>query len=250
MQAVVDSLITSYQKTGTGPVVLFLHGWGDNQATFNILAKELAGKYTVLTVDLPGFGGTQPPQETWGVEDYCEFVAKFLDKIDMKDIYCVVGHSNGGTIAIRGLALRKFDAQKLVLLSSAGVRDVYKGRKKALRIAAKAAKAVTYPLPERLRQKIKKKAYKTIGSDMFVAEHLQETFKRVVTDDVQEEAHKLKLPTLIIYGADDEATPPSFGELYHNAISGSQLKIIDSAEHFVHHDQPQKVSRLLREFLK
>ena len=249
MQVVVNDLLTSYEKTGTGPTILFLHGWGDSAETFKALALKLQGQYTTVTVDLPGFGGSQAPKETWGVDNYAQFVHQFLQKIEIKKVHGVIAHSNGGTIAIKALAKGEVSSDTLVLIASAGVRDVYKGRKKALRIVAKAAKLATYPLPKSVQTKLKKKAYKTIGSDMFVAEHLQETFKKVVTDDVQADAATLRLPTLLIYGSKDEATPASYGTLFHQAITGSDLEIIEGAGHFVHHDEPDKVFMLVQGFL-
>lgn len=249
MQVVVDSLLTSYERAGTGPVILFLHGWGDSAQGFSQLTTALQAEYTIVAVDLPGFGSTQPPQESWGVEDYALFVSHFLEKIEIDKVHAVIAHSNGGTIAIKALATKKVASDSLVLLASAGIRDVYKGRKKALRLAAKAAKAATYPLPKTIQSKLKKKAYKTIGSDMFVAEHLQETFKKVVTDDVQADAATLKLPTLLIYGSQDQATPVSYGQRFHKAIHGSDLEVLEGAEHFVHHDEPEKVLMLIKGFL-
>jgi pimeloyl-ACP methyl ester carboxylesterase len=249
MQVIVDSLLTVYEKAGTGPTILLLHGWGDTHTTFGALTRDLAASYTILLLDLPGFGGSQAPTEAWGLDDYAEFLNKFLAKIDSQDIYAVVGHSNGGAIAIRGLATKKLTSKKLVLLASAGIRDVYRGRKKALRWTAKAAKVATYPLPKSLQTKLKKGAYRTIGSDLFVAEHMQETFKRVVTDDVQKDAATLHVPTLIIYGSKDTATPPVYGERYQHAITDSRLEVLEGAGHFVHHDEPQKVATLIQEFL-
>jgi pimeloyl-ACP methyl ester carboxylesterase len=250
MQVIVDKLLTSYEKTGKGPTILLLHGWGDSHITFNSLARDLQRKYTIISLDLPGFGGSQPPNQAWGLDDYCDFVAKFLKKIGHEKLYAVIGHSNGGSIAIRGLANDSLKSDKLVLISSAGIRDVYKGRKKILRIAAKAAKAATSPLPKSAKNKLKRGAYQAIGSDMFVAEHLQETFKKIVIDDVRADAARLKLPTLLIYGADDKATPPAYGEMYQDAISGSMLQIVDDGGHFVHHDKPEAVSEFIMEFLK
>jgi pimeloyl-ACP methyl ester carboxylesterase len=249
MQVVVNSLMTSYEKTGSGKTVLFLHGWGDSKEGFKELASELSKHFTVVAVDLPGFGGTEAPEDGWGIGDYIDFVDGFIKKIGVAP-YAVIGHSNGGAIAIRGLGSKKLSAQRLVLLGSAGVRNTYKARKKILRLAAKAAKIATYPLPKRVQNKIKKKAYKTVGSELFVAEHMQETFKKVVTDDVQADAAKLTLPTLLIYGANDTATPPSYGKSYNALISGSELHVLPDAGHFVHHDRPNEVRELVKEFLQ
>jgi abhydrolase domain-containing protein 6 len=250
MQLVVDSLLTSYRRYGQGKPrsILLLHGWGDSSQGWQEFARSLDDDYEVVSVDLPGFGQTERPDKPWGLDDYAGFVAAFLQKAGIKP-YAIIGHSNGGAIAVRGLAQGRLQADKLVLLSSAGVRSEYKGRNKAIRLVAKAGKALATPLPGSVKQRLRRKLYTTVGSDMLVVEELQETFKRVVNDDVQADAARLALPVLLVYGENDVSTPPSFGRLLHERISGSTLEIIGSAEHFIHRDQPAKVERLVKEFL-
>jgi pimeloyl-ACP methyl ester carboxylesterase len=84
---------------------------------------------------------------------------------------------------------------------------------------------------------------------MLLVPHMQETFKQTVRQDVQEEASQLKLPTLLIYGQNDRATPPLYGEIYQQLIKGAKLQIVPDAGHFVHHDQPAQSMELIREFL-
>jgi len=136
-----------------------------------------------------------------------------------------------------------------VLLASAGIRGTYKGRVKVLRYITKAGKALTMPLPTAIKRKLRRKVYKTVGSDMLVAEHLQETFKNVVTDDVRQDASQLTQPTLLIYGEQDEATPVWYGEAFHQLINGSTLEILPGAGHFVHIDRPAEVVRAIEGFL-
>jgi pimeloyl-ACP methyl ester carboxylesterase len=59
MQVIVDGLLTNYYKVGHGPVVLGLHGWGDNSRTFSQLSKNLEERYEFIGLDLPGFGESQ-----------------------------------------------------------------------------------------------------------------------------------------------------------------------------------------------
>jgi pimeloyl-ACP methyl ester carboxylesterase len=79
---------------------------------------------------------------------------------------------------------------------------------------------------------------------------LQETIKKTVRQDVQADASKISVPTLLIYAADDHAVPQSSGKRYQQLIANSQLEIIPEAGHFVHHDQPDKVTALIERFLK
>jgi len=250
MQVVVDGLLTNYSKTGAGPVVVLLHGWGDSLETFASLQKKLSGDYTVISVDLPGFGKTAAPSETFNLAKYAQFVHDFVDKIVDEPIYALIGHSNGGAISIKALVSANLAPPKLVLLASSGVRSTYKGRKKALRIAAKAAKLPTKLMPEHIQKKLKKKAYASIGSEMFVAEHLQQTFKEVVGEDLLASTNKVQADTLLLYGSKDTATLPAFGELFADKIQQSELHIIEGADHFLHHTHAPKVESLIAEFLE
>jgi len=249
MQVVVDTLLTTYDKAGKGKlVVLLLHGWGDSLKTFDGLSRELAKHYTVLRLDLPGFGATQPPHEVWGLEQYAKFVHAFLVKLQIPAIHAVVGHSNGGAVAICGLAQQQLSAEKLVLLSSAGIRSRQNGRRFALKIVAKTGKAATFWLPARTKKRMRQQLYKTAGSDMLIAPHLEDTFKKTVRQDVQTDAASLRIPTLLVYGQDDAATPPIYGEILHNAIDGSTLHILPGG-HFIHQDQLPEVAQTIQGFL-
>lgn len=257
MQVVVDSLLTTYDRSdggGSNPrknrrTVVLLHGWADNATSWRQVRESLAVHYDVIAVNLPGFGGTQKPEGIWGLNEYAVFVAAFLKKIGVKEAYAFVGHSNGGAMAIRGLANGSLQSEKLVLLAAAGIRTELQGRKKLLRVLTKTGKVLTYPLPATVRKRLRKQLYTSVGSDMLVAEHMQETFKKVVTDDIQADAAKLTLPTLLVYGEDDRSTPVHYGRILHNLIAGSTLEVLGATGHFVHLDRPSEIEKLLAEFL-
>lgn len=249
MQAVVDEKIVTYVRSGSGRTVVMLHGWGDDSRTFAKISKHLAVNYEVIAVDLPGFGGTQGPAQAWGLNNYAEFVAAFLAKIGVDSVYAYVGHSNGGAIAIRGLSQSLLQAERLILLASAGVRTEDKTKKRALRLLAKTAKVAVKPLPGRVQNKLKKRAYAAVGSEMYVADGMQEIFKNIITDDVQDDAAVVTIPTLLIYGDADQATPSHWGQKFHQAITGSKFVLLDGGGHFIHHEQPERVATLVEEFL-
>lgn len=251
MQVVVRGLMTQYDIVGSADAastVLILHGWGDDSRSWKQFAGKFAKKHRVVMLDLPGFGGTEAPKTGWGLDDYARFVHDFLTKVAVRP-QIIIGHSNGGAIAIRGLGSGELSADKLILLASAGIRGEYKGRLKALRYAAKAAKTLTAPLPKSAKQRLRRGAYKTIGSDMLVAEHMQETFKKVVSDDVRADAAKLTLPTLLVYGDHDDQAPPAYGRMLHEKIAGSKLEIIPETGHFLQIDQPAVTQKLIEEFV-
>lgn len=251
MQLVVNALLTSYSVVGKGKQkVLFLHGWGDQGKTFEMLAKDLvkSKKYTAILLDLPGFGGTQGPPKGWGLDDYANFINEFLEKTEHSP-KIIIGHSNGGAIAIRGLSSGILSAEKLVLIASAGIRKS-STKKKLLLGVTKSAKLGTKLLPNKLQQRIRQKLYSSIGSDYLVVEEMQDTFKKIVATDVTQDAANLSLPVCLIYGEKDNSTPPEYGQAFKQLINNSQLSIIPQAGHFVHQEQVYKVSKIVQEFIK
>jgi pimeloyl-ACP methyl ester carboxylesterase len=250
MQVIVNALLTRYEVQGKGKVVLLLHGWGDSATGMQDLSASLGKRYAVVSLDLPGFGNSQSPHGAWGLDAYAEFIQVFLHKIGRSDLWAIVGHSNGGAIAVRGLAAGYLRSERLVLMASAGIRGVDKGRVRALRVVAKTGKLFVKPLPKATQAKLRKKFYTDIGSDMLVAEHLQATFKRIVRDDVRADAAQLTLPTLLLYGDNDTQTPLWYGEAYHELIADSTLEVLGGAGHFVHIDRPREVVKAIEGFLK
>jgi pimeloyl-ACP methyl ester carboxylesterase len=249
MQVIASDLMVSYTRQGKGKPVVILHGWGDNSASWQKFTVDLSKQYDVIVPDLPGFGNSQAPAAPWGLDEYAKLIATFLQKLKVKP-YAIIGHSNGGAIAIRGVATSMLSAEKLVLLSSAGIRGEYKGRNKMLRMVTKTGKLLSSPLPKATKQRLRLKVYKTVGSDMLVAEHLQETFKKVVADDVRVDAGRVKLPTLLIYGEKDAQTPLAYGREYNQLIKGSKLEVLPGIDHFVQLHASPMILKLIRGFLK
>jgi pimeloyl-ACP methyl ester carboxylesterase len=250
MQVVINNILTQYSKTGSGPVVVLLHGWGDSTKTFTRLQEVLSAKFTVLSLDLPGFGVTEKPDRPYTLADYVAFIAEFLRKTETKKVYSYLGHSNGGSIAVKGLGANVLSSDKLVLLASAGIRSRDTLKQRFFRIIAKIVKLPLYLLPKNTRDKVRKKIYGLIGSDLFVAEGMEETFRNVVSEDLLNEAAAIHSDTLLLYGKDDKATPPLFGEMYQEVIKRSHLEVVDGAGHFIHLDKPDIVSGKIEEFLK
>ncbi len=250
MRIVVDNLLTSYKLEGKGKLVLLLHGWGDSAKGLSQLQRQLAAHYQVLALDLPGFGVTEVPHESWDLDNYAHFVRAVLEKLALKQPYAVIGHSNGGALTIRAISLKCLQPHRIVLLAASGVRTNNSSRRLVLQVVAKTGNLATKWLSERYRRSLRKNLYGAVGSDMLAVPELQDTFKRTVRQDVQGDAVIIDVPTLLIYAANDDAIPVADGKQYRHLIKTSRLEIVDQAGHFVHLDQPTQVQRLIEEFLQ
>lgn len=245
MQVIVDGLLCEYELEGHGPLLVWIHGWGDNFSS-NPLVARLAKQYSVLTPHLPGFGGSQLPVGIWGLDEYASFVAHFLNKLEQPLPVALIGHSNGGAIAIKGLSTKVLSAGKLVLLDSAGIRS---GDHFTFKAIAKIGKIATAWMPSAYRRRLKQKLYRTVGSDLLVKPELSDSFKKIIRQDIVQDASIVQIPTLIVYGQDDNDTPPEYGRILADVIKRSELAIIPHAGHFVYLDQTDAVYNIVHKFI-
>ncbi len=250
MQVIVFGKIVNYETTGNNkPVIVLLHGWADTMHTFKKLEPFLKESYNCIALDLPGFGSSEKPTKAYNLQDYTLFVAEFLRKIDEPNVYAFIGHSNGGSILIKGLSESILKSTKLILLASAGIRSTATFKKSILKYLAKFISVFLFILPSSLKNKIKKFLYAKIGSELYVAEGMQESFKQVVAEDLLEKSSLIKIPTLLIFGGKDTATPVDYGRMYNKSMSNSRLKTIESAGHFLHQTHTGKVIEYAKDFL-
>lgn len=117
----VDRRTVRFTAGGTGPSVLFLHGWGLGHHAYRAGLRRLAHLgYHVIAPALPGFGGTpdlEPGNRTF--VGYARWVTRFLKAVDVRPTI-IVGHSFGGGVATRLVADNLGIAESLVLLNSVG----------------------------------------------------------------------------------------------------------------------------------
>ena len=250
MKIIVDNLATEYKDEGAGKVLLFLHGWKDSLESFDQIIPSLASEYRVIRLDLPGFGKTALPKETWDLDNYINFVNSFIIKLNISP-YALIGHSFGGRIIIKGVSDEKLKSEKIVLIGSAGIAKRKTLKNYFFTVIAKIGKLVTYIPPFYFYRNIfKKKLYSFVGSDYFNTGALKNTFLKVIKEDLSEYAKKINTPTILIWGIDDTETPVTDGERLSGMIKGSRIEKIENAGHFVHKQKSTEVAKLIKEFLK
>ncbi|MGN0486941.1 MAG: alpha/beta fold hydrolase [Acutalibacteraceae bacterium] len=252
MNKVIDSLNINYICRGEGDPVLLLHGWGSNIKLFENTINILAQKYQVLAMDMPGFGESDEPKEPWSVDDYVDFVLKFLQDYSFEKI-TLLGHSFGGRVIIK-LCARElpFEVEKVILLDSAGVKPKKTFSQKAKQGIYKATKniyssaAVQKLFPdalENLRRRNGSADYNAASPVM------RQTLVKVVNEDLTDLMPHVKAPTLLIWGRNDDATPLSDGQLMEKLMPEAALVVFDGAGHYSFLDCQAQYSRVLASFM-
>jgi len=94
----------AYRRFGTGPDVLFVHGWPVSGATFRTLLPYLVDDVTCHVIDFPGAGSSRfDATTTITIDRHIETVRAVVDQLGL-DAFAVVGHDSGGMIARHALA--------------------------------------------------------------------------------------------------------------------------------------------------
>jgi pimeloyl-ACP methyl ester carboxylesterase len=105
-----DGIHVQYRVYGTPgkaePALVFIHGWSCDSNYWREQVPEFKKKYTVVTVDLAGHGGTDGSRSDWSMARFGQDVATALAAVPNKQLV-LVGHSMGGPVAIEAARLLK-----------------------------------------------------------------------------------------------------------------------------------------------
>lgn len=246
----IEGLSVRYLRAGEGPPAIVLHGWGARIETVASIVEALAPVATVYALDLPGFGESDPPPRPWGVEDYARLLSRFLDALAIEPPAALVGHSNGGRVAIALAATEPQKVSRLLLIDSAGIRPrrgpSYYRKVAMAKVGKHAARWLGAP-GLRLRELLVGRA--ASADYAATAPQMRPTFVRLVNADLRGLLPKIAAPTLLIWGANDTATPVSDGQLMERLIPDAGLVVFEGAGHYSYLEQPRRFATIARHFL-
>lgn len=240
MLAVIDGLRINYEVYGQGERLLLLHGWAVNLHSFETIIPALSQNFQVIALDLPGFGHSEAPKTAFGVYDYANFLEKFLDFLDVKEVN-LLGHSMGGGVALAYVLSYK-RSRKLILEDSAAIR------KKGLAILTKIYIAKTlklFALPyfrQHLKHILGSTDYKNAGG-------MRPTLVKLVNEDLSGRLREIAQPTLIVWGQNDKTTTLDEARRLNEGIRGSRLEVMSDCDHFPHLEQPTEFAKIVTGFL-
>lgn len=226
-------ILPSTAGTQAQPTLIWLHGWGQTGDSLMPLARLFTHRGHNYIPDLPGFGGTAGLEEGAGSAAYADALYQFLDKQGTRvERPVLIGHSFGARVAIRFAARYPESVGGLVLIAGAGLKRHrtlgFRLRAAALRLIGKTAR-----LFDTLFNTTLHTAFRTrFGSaDYRNAGPLRATLVSVVNEDLTPQAQQINVPTLLIYGTEDDATPSEFGERYQALIPNATLHVLQGFGH-------------------
>lgn len=244
MEIQIDGRRVRYIDEGQGPEVLLLHGWAAPAETYRRIIDLLSPRCRVVAPDLPGFGGSEEPETPWTVDDYVDFTLKFAAAVHITSPV-LFGHSYGGRIIIKLLNRpdQPMKVKKAILMDAAGIKPKHGISYYVKVYSYKAVKHLMPQLAEKMRGKVGSTDYKNASPLM------RKTMVLAINEDLTRYLKNIHVPTLLIWGENDTATPLSDGKLMEKEIPDAGLVVLKGAGHFSFLNQWGIFSRVLDSFI-
>ena len=250
MEIEIKNKKINYEIEGEGKAVILLHGWLASLETMKPLQKHLANWFKVYNVDIIGFGKSDLPDEPMSTDDYGDFLNDFINTLNIENPI-LIGHSNGGRTILNYAGRNLGNINKIVLIDSAGIKPKRKPSYYFKVYTFKAVKNTVKILPKKF-DNLREKALSKFGSSDYKSspEVLRKTMNIILNEDQRKNMPNINVPTLMIWGDEDTATPLEDAKKMEKLIPNSGIAVLEGAGHFSYLDRLNQCLLILDEFLK
>jgi len=242
-----------FLESGNGEeVVLLLHGLFGSPNNWDVVLRDLADEFHVYALQFPiDYVPNREPKPFSTVRELTEYTKEFVDFIGA-DKVSLAGNSLGGQVAIDFCLQYPKLSDRLIITGSAGLFE------KNLAGGA---------IPKVDREFIREKAGEIFYDTKILTEEMVDLIQQMLGDrsfvryllriakatrdyNVKSELDRIKVPTLIVWGSDDQITPPEVAHEFEEHLVDAKLVFIDRCGHSPPMERPNEFSRILREFLE
>lgn len=237
-------------RKGTGTPLLFLHGAAGASGWLPFM-ETLSQSHDLIVPEHPGFGASDTPGWLDSVGDLAYFYLDLIQQMGLSAPH-VAGTSLGGWIAAE-MAIRDPRAMRsLTLVAPAGIRVkgvprgdlfLWSPDETARNLFHDPALAAAAPRPAN-------------DAELMTALKNRETTARLGWNprlhnpDLPKWLHRIAVPTLILWGAEDKVLPAAYGPAYRDLIPGAELRILDACGHLPHIEKAAEFTEATLRFLR
>jgi pimeloyl-ACP methyl ester carboxylesterase len=215
------------RRAGAGRPLLYLHGASDAGQWLPVM-DELAAHHDVIVPEHPGYGASDTPAWLDTIPDLANFYLDFIDQLDLRDVD-LIGHDLGGWIAAELAVRNPRRLASLTLVTAAGIhlpgeaqidpflrtdeqrlRDLFHDPGRADEMVKRMLRPELEDLNLRNQTTTARLTWQPRGYDPHLAKWL----------------HRIALPTLLVWGANDRLLPPAYAAAWQKLVPGAQLLVL------------------------
>ena len=251
---------TAWERHGSGPVVVLIHGFGLNRAMWQWQLPILAPYFNVLTYDLLGHGESAPPTDTPDLAMFSGQLSRLMDRCGIERA-TVVGFSLGGMIARRFALDHPDRLSALAILHSAhdrtpAEREAVRERVRHTREHGPSAN-VDSALERWFTPEFRAAEPGPIALvRRWITRNDPDIFPRIYhvlaegDAEIARGLERIGCPTLVMTGGDDPGNTPAMSRAMARLIPGARLVILPGLRHMALAESPEAVGEPLLSFLR
>ena len=243
-----------YAEAGGGdrtPIV-FLHGVGSDKSVWRPQLEHFSGERRAVAFDYPGYGDSEPAPEGTTRDDYAAAIASAMAELGIDRAH-ICGLSLGGVVAIALHALAPERCASLILADTFAshpegqpIHDRSVAGSENMRVLAESRVDVLMAQPAdpavrseviETMAKIDPAAYRIGAEAVWLA-------------DQHNRASDIRVPTLVLCGAEDRVTPPALSLVLTRLIPGARCEVIERASHLANLDRADEFNTLVGAFIR
>ncbi|MBL0309645.1 MAG: alpha/beta hydrolase [Bacteroidetes bacterium] len=236
-----------YAETGTGEVLLLLHGLFGALSNFEHLINSFSDRFRIIIPILPLYD--LKPEQT-NVDGMLDYIDGFIRHKEIDKLH-LIGNSLGGHIAQLYYLLRPEKIKTMTLTASSGLFENTLGdaypRKGDYEFVQKKTQTTFYD-PKHATKELVDEVFEIVNNREKVL-RLIFMAKSALRNNLREQIPGMKVPVCLIWGEDDTITPPFVGKEFHTLLPNSELHIIKQCGHAPMMEKPEEFNRLLEQFL-
>lgn len=238
-----------YIEKGQGKKVLLLHGLFGSPQNWTETIDALSSDYHVVAIRLPVHRDSCNGLYT--IPQLTEYVREFMDSKNIESA-ALCGNSLGGQIALDFCLRYPVRTERLVLTGSAGLyeRSLTSGSlpKVCKEFIRDQGKKIFYNHERFMTDAMVEEIFQSLGDRKYVR-FLLRIAKSTRDYYMKEALGHVRVPTLLVWGAQDEVTPPHVAHEFESLIEDSKLVFFEQCGHAPPIEQPERFAQTLREFM-
>jgi 3-oxoadipate enol-lactonase len=252
----VNGVKINYIEQGSGDeVIIFVHGYASAKGVWKEVLELLPKEYHALALDQRGHGQSERPG-SYQLTEFVEDIYAFSQELGIER-FTYVGHSMGGKIGMK-FALDHPDVlNTLVLVCPAAAFAFPPDQIPAIKEGNRAMLAT----PESIRgyveweingRPVSEKRINDMVNDMSSIDPaaIEGCADFLFSTDLIPQLADIRVPTIIVVGAEDKTVTLDIARPTADAIKGSRFKILKDSSHFLPIESPQELVDLITSFIK
>lgn len=235
------------ETKGGEETLLLLHGLFGALSNFEGIIAHFSQRLNVVVPILPIL---EMPIRQLSVTGLAEHVAELVAYKGFGKVH-VLGNSLGGHIALLYALAHPDNIKSIILTGSSGLFESAMGTsfpKRGDYDFIKRKTEATFFDPTVASKELIDEVYDTVN-DRNKAIRIVATSKSAVRHNLGDNLHRIKAPTLLVWGKQDQVTPAFVGEKFHELIENSQLVLVDDCGHAPMMEHPEQFNEYLESFL-